>query len=87
MVHGHREGSAMKLESMTLVYSQEEDSAGRDGISTQEITVEITDAGAGPYAVISTERWAIGSTDDEIAEFTREIRRRVAEVEAGEAPR
>lgn len=69
----------MKLSSMTLQYEQEADSCDPDIGGTQVLSVELTDAGGGPYAVIETSRWALDAKD--IDAFAAELKRRIAEVE------
>ena len=69
----------MKLESLTTMYSQEADSCAPINTETHELSIEITDAGAGPYAVIKTRRWALDAA--EIDAFAAELKRRIAEVE------
>lgn len=49
----------MKLVGITEVYSQDQDSCGPTEDSGQDLTLEVTDAGGGPYLVINTTRWAI----------------------------
>ncbi len=69
------------VEAVSVTYSQEEDSDGRDGHDVQTITVSTHDAGGGPYLVIETERWAMDM--DHIDEFVA-LLRRVAEMAGGE---
>ncbi len=51
-----------------FVFSQEADSCS---IDAQELTVEICDAGAGRYARISTEAWAMDPAD--LRKFARKL--------------
>jgi hypothetical protein len=70
----------VKLESIVTLYSQEADSCAPINTEYCELSIEITDAGGGPYAVIKTERWALDA--DAIDAFAAELKRRIAEVEA-----
>lgn len=47
------------LSELKVTLSQEEDCCGRTNGLGQDLTIEVVDGGGGPYAVISTERWAI----------------------------
>lgn len=47
----------IKIEDMSISYSQEGDSCGEDSI--QDLEIKTQDAGGGVYYVIKTERWAI----------------------------
>ena len=68
------------VEAVSVTYSQEEDSDGRASEEVQTITVSTADAGAGPYLVIATDRWAIEI--EEIETFVA-LLRRVAEMAGG----
>ena len=48
----------MKLEQTKQTFSQEKD-CNDEGSLCQLLTVETDDGGAGPYLIISTERWAL----------------------------
>ena len=48
----------MKLSHISAAFSQEADSCD-DNELCQTLAVKIEDAGAGPYFVIETSRWAI----------------------------
>ena len=65
----NRDTEGPTLEKLVVTLVQYEDSSGRSDVDHQAITIEVTDAGAGPYLVISTERWAI----DDPVEFERQL--------------
>lgn len=69
----------LRLDAMTLRYAQDADSCDPDIGGVQVLSVEIADAGGGPYAVIETSRWALDAKD--IDAFACELKRRIAEVE------
>ena len=69
----------MKLAALTATYEQAGDAWD---IADQELKVEIADAGAGPYVVLSTERWAMNP--EELDEFVAKVRALLAQVEASE---
>jgi streptogramin lyase len=52
---------------LALRFTQEEDSAGRTGYESQQLSVSFVDAGGGPYIVIDTTRWATDSVADLVA--------------------
>jgi len=54
--------AGVKLCSKKLEFIQDQDSL-QDGFNDQILHVEINDAGAGPYIIISTERWAFDIKD------------------------
>lgn len=51
------------LDALSVTYSQEADSCDEDSDGIQTLTVEMRDAGAGPYLVVSTTRWAADSPE------------------------
>lgn len=57
------QGVALKPDSATFTFTQDEDSDGRTGEICQVLTVEITNAGGGNYVVLKTERWAFDIED------------------------
>lgn len=64
------------LMSVTAVYAQSPDD-GDMGVNDQTLTLEMTHCGAGPYLVISTERWAM----DRPRELNRLVKQFAAQVE------
>lgn len=53
-------------------YEQEPDDGGPFGAGQQHLRVSVVDAGAGPYLVIRTARWALDETEiDAFAELLR----------------
>lgn len=76
----------MELDSMRATYTQQADSAAPINTDLNELEVEITDAGGGPYIVIKTARWALDG--DKLDEFTDALRALWKQVEdAKEASR
>ena len=71
----------MKLSSITEVYEQDEDSAGRANESRQDITLETVDAGGGSYIVIKTERWALDDAAD-MAKLVGKMKAMLKRIEA-----
>ena len=69
----------MKLVAATETYEQEQDSWGPAGHLGQDLTLEVMDAGGGPYVVISTPRWALDA--DDIDAFVSRIRALLDRVE------
>lgn len=55
-----------EVSEASLLFTQENDSCD-DGDLGQDLRVEIADAGAGPYFIIKTERWAFDSIDELVA--------------------
>jgi len=53
----------LEIGTMTVQFTQDVDSNGNTGDVLNEIQIEITDAGGGPYVVIKTERFAIDEKD------------------------
>lgn len=49
----------MKLDEIRHTYTQQQDDCAQLASDTQTLVVEVVDAGAGPYIVIATDRWAI----------------------------
>lgn len=70
----------MKLESIEAQFTQEPDSCD-DSSLAQTLTVTIDDAGAGPYIIISTPRWAIDK--NEMGAFVERLMRLLERVEKG----
>ena len=54
--------TGMKMCSKKLEFIQDQDTL-QDGFNDQLLFVEINDSGAGPYIIISTERWALDISD------------------------
>lgn len=52
-----------KIAVLKTVFTQPGDSCGPE-CTYQELTIETMDAGAGPFCVISTQRWAIESEQE-----------------------
>ena len=69
--------AGVKLCSKKLEFIQDQDSL-QDGFNDQILHVEINDAGAGPYIIISTERWAFDITN--IDEFCNMLKDQVKNV-------
>lgn len=69
--------AGVKLCSKKLEFIQDQDSL-QDGFNDQILHVEINDAGAGPYIIISTERWAFDIKD--IDEFCNMLKEQVKNV-------
>jgi hypothetical protein len=63
--------SDIELSAGTLTYTQEADSCSH--LAFQQLTVEIRDAGGGPYLVISTPEWALDSPEDIMAVLTNAL--------------
>lgn len=70
----------MRLESVSKTFSQRPDDEAPDEMILNTITIETDDAGAGPYLVIRTERWAMDDAA-EIDALAAEMKRILAEVE------
>jgi hypothetical protein len=66
-----------KLCSKKLEFIQDKDTL-QDGYNDQILLVEINDGGAGPYVIISTERWAFDIKD--IDEFCNMLKEQVKNV-------
>jgi hypothetical protein len=66
-----------KLCSKKLEFIQDQDTL-QDGYNDQILLVEINDGGAGPYVIISTERWAFDIKD--IDEFCNMLKEQVKNV-------
>jgi hypothetical protein len=74
----------MTLDRVVEVYSQDPDSCSdSDVCHTLELVIE--DAGAGPYAVIRTARWALD--DDEIDVLVAKLRAALDRVKRAQAER
>lgn len=69
--------SGVKIVCKKLEYIQDQDSL-QEGFNDQILHVEINDAGAGPYIIISTERWAFDIND--IEEFAKMIKEQAKDV-------
>lgn len=69
--------AGVKLCSKKLEFIQDQDSL-QEGFNDQILHVEINDAGAGPYIIISTERWAFDIKD--IDEFCNMLKEQVKNV-------
>lgn len=69
--------AGVKLCSKKLEFIQDQDSL-QDGFNDQILHVEITDAGAGPYIIISTERWAFDIKD--IDDFCNMLKEQIKNV-------
>ncbi len=65
------------LNSVKAEYSQEKDDDDDRRATDQGLTVKMTHAGAGPYLVLSTKRWAI-DRPDELIQVLAEFEERVA---------
>jgi hypothetical protein len=72
----------MKLETAQFQFTQEVDSCATGLIN--ELHVEISDAGGGPYVVLKTERWAIDVQDLPI--FIKQLKDLVTQIECFEPP-
>ena len=70
----------MKLETGSFQFTQGGDSMTLSPVN--ELDVEITDAGGGPYIVIKTERWALNP--EELQGFVNELMRCIHTVERHE---
>jgi len=55
---------SVKLSEVKLIFTQEEDTAGRANELGQDLIVRMIDAGGGHYTVIETERWAMDKPED-----------------------
>lgn len=66
-----------KLETLTAVFTQEGDSNSEDEF--HDLTVEIDDAGGGPYFVIKTRRWAFDDIDS-LIELLRKFEKHAKEM-------
>jgi len=64
--------TAPRLIAARLTYEQDPD--GDDPGGVQELRVEVTDAGAGPYLVIRTRRWAFDSPEQLVAVLEDAVR-------------
>lgn len=53
-----------KIFQASVTFVQDSDSGDPGEFRSQELRIEIDDAGGGPYFVISTERWAFDRPDD-----------------------
>lgn len=49
---------SLRVSDAKVTLTQEQDSCSAS-IEDQYLTIEVTDAGAGPYLVLKTDRWAI----------------------------
>jgi len=56
--------NGVKLEKKTLVFSQDGDQCQDEPDTSQEITIETENAGAGDFYIIKTDRWAFDKIDD-----------------------
>ena len=52
-----------EIGSIKIVYMQESDSCDDNDLG-QELTIEIINAGAGHYPIISTKRWSMNSANE-----------------------
>lgn len=55
---------SVKLDEVKMIFTQDEDSAGRAKELGQDLVVRMISAGAEHYFVIETERWAIDKVED-----------------------
>lgn len=62
----------MRLCKAQITLTQPDDDNG-PGIDDQYLTVKVEDAGAGPYLVLETVRWAIDI--DDLDEFIKQLKR------------
>lgn len=62
----------MRLCKAQITLTQPDDDNG-PGIDDQYLTVKVEDAGAGPYLVLETERWAMDI--DDLDEFIKQLKR------------
>lgn len=62
----------MKIESISVVYTQEDDLNSED---IQELIIETGDNGGGKYIVLKTNRWAIDDID-EMVKFLKDFKKR-----------
>jgi len=63
----------VSIAEISVTYQQPSDSCEEDGMG-QTLKVSTDDAGAGSYAVIETERWAVEPQDAEwLAQAVREL--------------
>lgn len=69
----------MMLQQLEMVYYQESDDCDSSTLG-QELFVSVDNAGAGPYVILKTERWAVGGPDD-IDALAAELKRVLAMVE------
>lgn len=74
----------MRPSASTHIYEQDEDSAGRTSHDSQQLEIEVTDAGGGPYIVIKTERWALEA--ESIDAFADELKARLSAIPDAGAP-
>lgn len=66
------------ISEASIVLAQDEDSAGRTGEESQDITVRWVDAGGGLYPTIETKRWALDLDDmAELQELIRDFGKRM----------
>lgn len=72
----------MKLETASFEFTQDVDS-NHNGI-INELHVEITDAGGGPYIVLKTDRWSLDV--DDLPVFMNELKKLVQQVEEQRSP-
>lgn len=62
----------MTIESVKIVYTQEDDLRSED---IQELIIETGDNGGGKYFVLKTNRWAIDDID-EMVKFLKDFKKR-----------
>ncbi len=62
----------MTIESIKVVYTQEDDLNSED---IQELIIETGDNGGGKYFVLKTNRWAIDDID-EMVKFLKDFKKR-----------
>ena len=62
----------MRLCKAQITLTQPDDDNG-PGIDDQYLTVKVEDAGAGPYLVLETTRWAMDI--DDLDEFIKQLKR------------
>jgi hypothetical protein len=62
----------MRLCKAEITLTQPDDDLGT-GIDDQYLMVKVEDAGAGPYLVLETARWAVDF--DDIAAFVEQLKR------------
>lgn len=56
-----------KLEAWSKSYEQEVDCCDGESEANQRLVVEQIDGGGGPYWLVRTERWAVGSIAELVA--------------------
>lgn len=63
----------LKVDELSFILSQDEDSFGRPDEEFQEMKVNFNDAGGGFYYVIETKRWAFNPKERELFNYLDNI--------------